>query len=112
MELYVIRHAEAVALGERGVTEDAERPLTKQGQRQAQALGTGLPGVGVQLELVLTSPLVRARQTADGLAKQWKAGTLTVEVNALATNFKSASWPGRSTGSISSIWRSSAMSRT
>ena len=45
--------------------------------------------MGVQLDLVLTSPLVRAHQTADLLAKHWSAGALTVEVcNALAPNIK------------------------
>jgi phosphohistidine phosphatase len=90
MELYVIRHAEAVALGEQGITEDSERPLTEQGERQAKALGAGLPAVGVQLELVLTSPLVRARQTADGLVEHWNAeGKPAIEVcEPLALAFK------------------------
>ena len=89
MELYVIRHAEAVALGERGITADAERPLTSRGEQQAKALGAGLPAMGVQLELMLTSPLVRARQTADGIVKPWSNGTPAVEVcDALATSFK------------------------
>jgi phosphohistidine phosphatase len=85
MDLYVIRHAEAVAQGERGVTKDEERPLTEHGEQQAQALGAGLPALGVQLDLILTSPLVRARQTADNLLKQWRAGHVEVEeCNALA----------------------------
>src|SRR3954447_6013946 len=89
MDLYVIRHAEAVALGERGITRDEERPLTEHGERQAQALGAGLPAVGVRLELVLSSPLVRARQTADHLVKQWGAGPLPVEVcKALAPDIR------------------------
>jgi phosphohistidine phosphatase len=89
MELYVIRHAEAVPLGEQGITADEERPLTPAGERQAAALGAGLPAVGVLLELILTSPLVRARQTANGLVEHWRAGPLTVEVcNALSTDFK------------------------
>src|SRR5207253_1547924 len=79
MDLYVIRHAEAVALGERGITRDEDRPLTELGERQAQALGAALVAMGGQLEVVLTSPLVRARQTADGVAKQWRAGSLAVE---------------------------------
>ncbi len=89
MDLYVIRHAEAVALGERGITEDAERPLTEHGARQAAALGAGLPHVGVKLDLVLTSPLVRARQTADGLVKHWNGTPPAVEAcNALAPHIK------------------------
>ena len=69
MDLYIIRHADALALGERGVTADEERPLSDEGQKQAAQLAAGLKKRGVELELLLTSPLVRARQTADALVK-------------------------------------------
>src|SRR5262245_48826372 len=71
MDLYVIRHAEAVPLGEWGITEDADRPLTDQGKEQVKKLAEALQRKGVRLGTVLTSPLLRARQTADVLIAQW-----------------------------------------
>lgn len=71
MELYLIRHADALALGERGITDDAERPLSEQGEDQVRALAQGLKSKGVQLDAIISSPLVRAKQTADLLLRDW-----------------------------------------
>ena len=72
MNLYLIRHADAVPVGEQGITDDGERPLTTTGVVQARGLATGLQGHGVRLDLVLSSPLVRARQTAEEMLRNWK----------------------------------------
>lgn len=74
MDLYIIRHADALALGERGVTADEERPLSDDGHKQAAQIAAGLKKRGVELELLLTSPLVRARQTAEALRDGWGEG--------------------------------------
>ncbi len=71
MELYLIRHADALALGERGITEDEERPLSEQGEQQSQALARVLQKHGIALDLLVTSPLLRARQTAEWLLRGW-----------------------------------------
>jgi phosphohistidine phosphatase len=71
MQLYVIRHAEAINVGTNGVDTDVERPLTDKGREQCRVVATALRRAGIQLEKLLTSPLVRARQTAEELAKQW-----------------------------------------
>jgi phosphohistidine phosphatase len=70
MDLYLIRHADALALGERGITEDANRPLSEKGEKQAAQVAAGLQRRGVRCDVLLTSPLVRARQTADALVHQ------------------------------------------
>ena len=62
MRVYLVRHAEA-APGE----PDELRPLTEQGERQSRALGDQLAPRGVTA--VRTSPLLRARQTGDALAR-------------------------------------------
>ena len=69
MDLYIIRHADALALGENGVTSDEERPLSEKGQRQAKQVAAGLHRRGVKLDAVLTSPLVRALRTAEALVQ-------------------------------------------
>jgi phosphohistidine phosphatase len=73
MDLYLIRHADAKPLGEDGIRSDEERPLTDKGKDQSKTLAAILQKKGVQLGLVVSSPLVRARQTAEGMLAHWKA---------------------------------------
>jgi len=63
MRLYLVRHAES-ASGE----PDELRRLTPGGEEQARALGERLAG-RLPPEVVLSSPLLRARQTADAIAR-------------------------------------------
>ena len=69
MDLFLIRHAEAIDLGERGVTEDENRPLTERGEKQAEALGVLMREREIQFDAVVSSPLLRAKQTAEILLK-------------------------------------------
>ena len=80
MDLYLIRHADALALGERGITEDAARPLSEQGEGQAQQVGKVFHKLGVALDKIVTSPLLRARQTTDGILKAWEGPAPEVHV--------------------------------
>jgi phosphohistidine phosphatase len=64
MRLYLVRHAEA-APGE----PDELRQLTPEGREQARALGERLRGEDASPAVVLTSPLLRARETGDELAR-------------------------------------------
>lgn len=75
MDLYIIRHAEAQRLGEGGVKDDANRPLTPAGHAQCGPLAAALQRQGVRLERIVTSPLLRARQTAEGLIKNLASPT-------------------------------------
>ncbi len=67
MRIYIVRHGEAelAALG----SSDAGRKLTAKGQRQAERLGAALRVLGEVPAVVLTSPLPRARQTAERAVK-------------------------------------------
>jgi phosphohistidine phosphatase len=71
VNLYLIRHADAAPLGEGGITQDEDRPLTEKGFAQAEKLANGLQQRDVRLSLVVTSPLLRARQTAERLSERW-----------------------------------------
>ncbi len=65
MDLYVLRHGLA---GDRSSTEyttDEERPLTDRGKRRMARQVKGLRSLGVSIDVVVTSPLVRAVQTAE-----------------------------------------------
>ena len=63
MRIYIVRHGEAelAALG----SSDAGRRLTARGQRQAGRVGAALRVLGEVPGVVLTSPALRARQTAE-----------------------------------------------
>jgi phosphohistidine phosphatase len=66
MKVYVVRHAAAEDAGPgRG---DAERRLTSEGRRDFEESVRGLAALGVRLDGIFTSPLVRARETAAILA--------------------------------------------
>ena len=62
MRLLIVRHAEA-APGE----PDDLRPLTAEGRTRARELGERLRGEGFAADAVVTSPLLRARETAAEL---------------------------------------------
>lgn len=74
MDVIVIRHSialdreDAHAMG----LSDAERPLTAPGERRSRAAAAGLRAALAELRIddILTSPLLRARQTAEILAAQ------------------------------------------
>jgi phosphohistidine phosphatase len=57
--LWLLRHGDA-AQG----SPDAERPLTKKGEAQSRAAGRALKALGVRMDACLTSPKVRAADTA------------------------------------------------
>jgi phosphohistidine phosphatase len=69
MDLYLIRHADALPLGEEGITEDAARPLSNEGVAQCEVLAAALRHHGIHVDAIVTSPLVRAHQTAAGIVK-------------------------------------------
>ena len=71
MRLYLIRHADAAPLGEQGVTDDHDRALTEEGHSQCKALAAALQKHDVKLDQIVSSPLLRARQTAEGLQHHW-----------------------------------------
>lgn len=75
MKLILVRHAEAVVLGEAGAATDYDRPLTERGTTQAFGLAKALTQLQVLPGLVLTSPLVRAVQTAEPIAAALTPGT-------------------------------------
>lgn len=64
MRLYLVRHAEA-APGE----PDELRPLTPEGRRQARHVAERLAGSDPAPAAVICSPLLRARETADPIAR-------------------------------------------
>jgi phosphohistidine phosphatase len=84
MDLYIIRHAEAVPLGHDGVETDEARYLTPAGTASCKPLGRALQRMAPGLSKLFTSPLVRARQTAEGIGNNWKGSLFLEETPLLA----------------------------
>ena len=63
MELYLIRHG--IAEEQRFNIKDEERQLTPEGRQKTEKVAQRLGKLGLHFDLILTSPLVRARQTAE-----------------------------------------------
>jgi len=71
IDLFLLRHGEA---GNRMtvVEKDSERPLTLEGRIEMQKIAKSLKAVGLQTDRICTSPLRRARETAEIAAKVLK----------------------------------------
>jgi phosphohistidine phosphatase len=73
LQLFLLRHADAGdPAAWRG--DDAERPLSEKGERQAERLGTFLAEIAFLPDAIVTSPKVRARRTAEIVAEALGAG--------------------------------------
>ncbi len=72
MDLYIVRHAIAVERGTPGYDDDSQRPLTDEGRKKMKKIVKGLRQLEIELDAILTSPYVRARDTADILASGLK----------------------------------------
>jgi phosphohistidine phosphatase len=68
MHLCLLRHGKAEKLGAL-YTIDAMRPLTEEGAATVERVAKGLRAMGARFDLIFTSPLLRARQTAAIVAK-------------------------------------------
>ena len=81
-ELYFIRHGVAEERGD-AWPDDAKRPLTDEGISRMRKAARGLSRLGVSVDIVLTSPLVRARQTAEIVAGELDPRPSLVNVESL-----------------------------
>jgi phosphohistidine phosphatase len=65
MQVYLIRHGIAVDREDPHCPPDTERPLTPKGRKRSRAAALGLRALDVEPNAVLTSPWLRALQTAE-----------------------------------------------
>jgi phosphohistidine phosphatase len=68
MNLSFLRHGVAADAGAPGATDDHGRPLTDEGREKTVRVAKGLQRLGLVFDLILSSPLVRARETAEIVA--------------------------------------------
>lgn len=70
MDLLILRHGEA---GRHSLSPgDSKRPLTSEGRQEITDLSNGLKSLEIKLDRVFTSPLLRAKQTAEIVTKSLK----------------------------------------
>jgi phosphohistidine phosphatase len=72
MKIHVLRHGIAVNRNDLDVENDAERPLTPRGKRQLRQAAAAMKKMGLRFDLVLSSPYLRAKQTAEIVAESLK----------------------------------------
>src|SRR4051794_22789103 len=82
-ELYLVRHGLAEDRGAKW-PDDAKRPLSDDGISRMKKSARGLDRVDVKFDIILTSPLVRARQTADILSVEMDGHPPVVTIESLA----------------------------
>jgi phosphohistidine phosphatase len=71
MNLYIVRHAIAEQRDSNGSEQkDSQRPLTNEGRKKMRRIVKGLKEMGTQIDLILTSPYIRAADTARVLQKK------------------------------------------
>lgn len=83
MRLYLMRHADAGEADARRWPDDGRRPLSEVGHREHAVVAAALRRMGVRFDRLLTSPLVRARQTADITAAAYGGAPAPQETAAL-----------------------------
>ncbi|MFZ1080768.1 MAG: phosphohistidine phosphatase SixA [Candidatus Kryptoniota bacterium] len=88
MELYLLRHAIASEKGAGTFARDADRPLTTEGTQKMRHIAKAMKGLDLSFDLILSSPYLRAKQTAEivadvfGLEKTLRfSGNLAVDGN-------------------------------
>ena len=81
MDLLILRHGEA---GRHSLSPgDSKRSLTSEGRQEIVDLSNGLKSLGIKLDKVFTSPLLRAKQTAEIVTKSLKYKGTIEDLNSL-----------------------------
>ena len=72
MQILVLRHGIAVVRDDLDFENDAKRPLTPKGKRQLRQTADAMKKMGLRFDLILSSPHLRAKQTAEIVAESLK----------------------------------------
>jgi len=72
MDLYILRHAIAAECSATATGGDSQRPLTVDGVEKMRRATRGMRAMELEFDLILSSPYLRAKQTAEILAAAWE----------------------------------------
>ena len=84
MNLYIMRHAEAEDQAESG--RDDARALTVRGRERTRDAAAGFRALGLRFDAILTSPLLRAVETAQAIADEYSNNPSPQVLPALSTD--------------------------
>lgn len=79
MRLFLVRHGIAIDRLGPGMSRDSERNLTDEGIAEMRVVAKGLKDLGVKPDLVLSSPYLRTRETAQIIADAYSMEIATVD---------------------------------
>jgi phosphohistidine phosphatase len=72
VNLYILRHGIAVEPGTPDFENDSERPLIPKGERRLHSAAAAMKKLELSFDLILSSPFIRAKQTAEIVAGELK----------------------------------------
>jgi len=84
MNLHLLRHGIAAAKDDPSFVSDGERPLTGKGIKRMRKAARGISRLDIEFNAILTSPLIRARQTAEIVADALGLDSAIEEISELA----------------------------
>ena len=83
MNFYLMRHGIALEENDPSVVDDSGRPLSAKGIKRTRKIAKGIRRLGISFEVLLSSPLARARQTVDIVGAELGAQARIEEVPSL-----------------------------
>jgi phosphohistidine phosphatase len=72
MNIYLLRHGTAVEPGAPGIKTDAGRPLIPKGEERLRAAAAAMEKMELSFDAIISSPYLRAKQTAEIVARHFK----------------------------------------
>jgi phosphohistidine phosphatase len=69
VNIFLLRHGIAAEPGAPGIKTDAERPLIPKGEQRLRAAAAAMETMGLSFDAIISSPFLRAKQTAEIVAK-------------------------------------------
>jgi len=73
MNIYILRHGLAGDRASKKYPDDADRPLTSEGEDKLWKVTKAMKNLGLKFDVILSSPYVRTRQTAEIVAEAFEA---------------------------------------
>lgn len=84
MHIYIMRHGDSPTPEEAGVSSDEERPLSELGRQEAAIMAYLLERLDAAPDLILSSPLIRAWQTAEIVSRHFDSAAEVTTSHELA----------------------------
>ncbi len=90
MNIYLLRHGLAVERGSAKYRDDRDRPLTAEGRAKVKRIAQAMTAMDLEFDAILSSPFVRARETAELVAAGVKPRRKVTLCDALAADAEPA----------------------